>query len=358
MEIDFRTYVPVLKWRMGEYQALYRLSSKTKESITPLIIVPPIEFDFEKRQPKRTIDQHIPPFPKKFEEKWGEKKALIDLHESLQNQVLSNGTRILEHIFGELRQRGCLAIPVSGLSREKVYTDQVKRVTKENELGVCLRIGFNELVRPDLNTRLKGYIEQLEINPSKVDLVLDLGEPENFNPVDVLANLVLSKMGSIVDLESYRSLIVAGMSLKLSEVKKPGGEVPRLEWAMYKEMLSSIKDIRVPSYGDYTIETPKFFDTDMRLLNPAGKIVYTCDDTWLIPKGGSFREDSSQMKAHCEKILNSAHFSGEKFSFGDKRISNTAKGKDGFGNQTTWKQVAVNHHIEKVVDQLARYPFP
>lgn len=357
MKIDFKTYVPILKWRMGEYQALYRLSNEAKESITPLLLIPPIEYDFEEEKMKKTADEHILPFPKKFDEKWGKGKALIDIHESLELASVTGGKFALEHVFDELRERECAAIPVAGMSRVEAYTNQVQRIVNTDKRGVCLRASFTELMRHDFNTRLTEVCKKLGVGLSDIDIVLDLGEPENFEPLDVFAKLVLGKMRSINGLDDFRSLVVAGMSLKLSEVKKPGGEVPRLEWALYKEIITRLADTRIPSYGDYTVETPKFLEMDMRLINPAGKIVYTCDNTWLIPKGGSFRKDNSQMTGHCAEIMKSGHYSGSKFSFGDKRITDTGNGLESCGNQTTWKQVAVNHHIEKVVDQLANYSF-
>ncbi len=356
MKIDFKTYVPILKWRMGEYQALHRLSDRAKEAIIPLLLIPPIEYDFEEERMKRTVDEHILPFPKKYDDKWGKGKALIDIHESLDLASVEGGRFALEHVFDDLRMRECAAIPVARMSRTKAYTNQVQRIAEVDERGVCLRVGLTELMRPDFNSRLKDICMELGVELSEIDLVLDLGEPENFEPIDVFAKLILGRMRSINGLDDFRSLVVAGMSLKLSEVKKPGGEVPRLEWALYKAMLKVLGETRVPSYGDYTVETPKFSEMDMRLLNPAGKIVYTCDDTWLIPKGGSFRRDNSQMTGHCAEIIKSGHYLDISFSFGDKRINDTGNGTASCGNQTTWKQVAVNHHIEKVVDQLANYP--
>ena len=46
-------YVPVLKWRQGEYQTLHRLSDSIKDSITPLVNIPPIEWDFEEKRMKK-----------------------------------------------------------------------------------------------------------------------------------------------------------------------------------------------------------------------------------------------------------------------------------------------------------------
>lgn len=52
-------YVPALRWRMAEYQALMRLTAKAKERIAPHITIPEREFDFDSRQPKKTIHEHV-----------------------------------------------------------------------------------------------------------------------------------------------------------------------------------------------------------------------------------------------------------------------------------------------------------
>lgn len=81
----------------------------------------------------------------------------------------------------------------------------------------------------------------------------------------------------------------------------------------------------------------------MRLIKPAGKIVYATENSWLIPKGKSFRGNTSQMTDHCTTIINSGYYKESGYSHGDKQIQDTASGAVGTGNQTTWKQVGVNH---------------
>ena len=44
-------YVPVLKWKLGEYQALHRLASDIKDRMTPLIEIPDIGYDFDAHVP-------------------------------------------------------------------------------------------------------------------------------------------------------------------------------------------------------------------------------------------------------------------------------------------------------------------
>ena len=66
MNIAHDKYVPILKWRQGEYQALTRLDNQIKGQINPLIVVPPVEFDFEEWRAKKTVQEHIEPFAKRF----------------------------------------------------------------------------------------------------------------------------------------------------------------------------------------------------------------------------------------------------------------------------------------------------
>ena len=82
MKIGPATYVPSLRWRMGEYQALSRLSGEAKARVVPFVVVPEIEFDFEEWAPKKTVQEHVEPFPKRFQQKWGNRPAWIDVHQS------------------------------------------------------------------------------------------------------------------------------------------------------------------------------------------------------------------------------------------------------------------------------------
>ena len=62
MPLGSGAYVPSLRWRQAEYQALLRLDESIKDRIVPLITIPPIEFDFEAGIPKKTMHEHVHPF--------------------------------------------------------------------------------------------------------------------------------------------------------------------------------------------------------------------------------------------------------------------------------------------------------
>ena len=118
MKIEHNKYVPILKWRQGEYQALLRLANNIKDKIHPMIVIPPVEFDFEEWKAKKTVQEHIEKFGKRFCDKWG-RNALIDLHHSLETEVMDNGLSVISHIFSELSAYECTGIPVCGLKSSK-----------------------------------------------------------------------------------------------------------------------------------------------------------------------------------------------------------------------------------------------
>lgn len=349
------TYVPILKWRQGEYQALMRLKDEVKDLTLPLLVIPPVEYDFEEQRPKKTVQDHIEPFPKRFASKWGERKAMIDLHDSLENENMADGLPVISFIFNNLRVKNCNAIPVARLSHNKGFIDHLKAIVKTDKQGIAIRIKLPELMSPTVNSLLLQMMSDLQVTAEDTDLIIDLEVPQSFEPYTAFSKALAAAIRRITDLNVFRSFAVVSMSLKLSEVKRPGAEPTRHEWILYQHLATELESTRKPLYGDYTIETPDFISLDMRLLNPAGKIVYTTENTWLIPKGRSFRDNREQMIDHCSTIVNSTHYCGKDYSQGDKRIFETSHKIEGTGHLGTWKEVGVSHHITLAVNQLSSY---
>ncbi|CRL49842.1 beta family protein [Pseudomonas sp. URMO17WK12:I11] len=355
MKIDSRKYIPVLKWRQGEYQALFLLDNEVKNFVVPLIVIPPREYDFEEQKMKKTVHEHIETFPKRLKQKWSARLALIDFHESLENEKMDDGRSVVDFTLNESKSLGCLVTPVVSLTKSKSYLDNVKTFAAKDGCGVALRIKLTELSSPSASVEISKILHTLEISWENVDLVVDVGDPGNFQPYTVFAKVISGSLARIVGADLSRSKTLVGTSLKLSDVKKPGATQFRHEWSLYKELRTELeKTMSTPSFGDYAIEAPDFAEgVDMRMVKPGGKIVYTTADSWLIPKGGAFRNNTAQMIDHCKYIISSGHYMKRIFCKGDERIEDTANKVNNCGSLTTWKGVGVNHHITYVVRQLA-----
>jgi hypothetical protein len=313
-----------------------------------------VEYDFEEKRPKKTVQEHIETFPKRFLSKWGKRKALIDIHNSLEAATMVDGATVIDFIFAKIRESDCTAIPVIKFSRAEDFLKSVKQIVSEDENGVCVRITLPELMSIELNAKMQALVHYLGLSYSQVDLVIDLERPESFEPYPAFSKALVNAIKKISDLKQFRSLTLAATSLQLSAIKRPGGELTRHEWKLYQQLVTDLGDVRIPSFGDYTIETPDFSELDMRQIKPAGKIVYTGNNVWLVTKGTAFRGNEAQMAGQCKLVVASEHWCKSNYSDGDQIISDRSTGAKEKSSLSTWKQAGVSHHLVKVVEQLSK----
>ncbi len=358
MSFDHQHYVPCLRWKMGEYQAVLRLSESTMSAMTPLIEVPEIGFDFAKQQPSKSVDDHVAPFAKRVKEKWGMRPCFVDLRLLGSSARMIDGTHPNRFIFEELRTHGCIVTPVAGIDRDSQYLDEVKRAVSKDGRGLCMRIRLEEAGRTDLKSSVDGVLSRLGLEARDCDLVLDLEAPPNFEPVYGFAKLIETMTRRLPYLRRWRTFTVIGTSFPVSmgEIEKGATSIPRSEWLLYKTLIENLAKsrVRLPAFGDYVINHPDILPMDMRLLKPSATIRYAADDSWFVVKGTSVRNDGfEQYREHCQTVLASPHYSGPGFSWGDKYIENCASHGASTGNLTTWRGVGTNHHLEKVVRDIS-----
>jgi hypothetical protein len=199
----------------------------------------------------------------------------------------------------------------------------------------------------------------LKVSPPEVDFIVDLGTPA-YEPYAVFANALSLALSKIPNLDNFRSFVLVGTAFpdSMKEVAVPGGSIDRHDWKFYRAFLKHLPaKMRQPTFGDYTIVHPAFVvSMDMRMVKPAGKLIYTAKEQWLVRKGGAFRDNPKQMHKHCGDVVKSGQFRGAAFSYGDEYIQQCALKKDGPSTMTRWKTVGINHHIMHVLEDLATLP--
>lgn len=358
MIIKLNTYVPALKWRQSEYQALFRLSDAAKARICPFIMVPAIEFDFEDNEPKKTVQEHIAPFAKRFKDKWKGRPAWVEVDKSLRTQKMDSGVNVVGHVFTEVRKLKATAVPVAALDCEPDALTAVAAAVEIDGRGVAVRARLEDLMKPSFNKQLGDMLVQLGVSHPDVDLIVDLGAPA-YEPYNIFSKALAGTLAKVQSLEKFRSFVIMGTAFPESfqNVAVPGGVLPRHDWLFYKEFVATLpKTLRRPAYGDYSIVSPTFVaNFDMRLVKPAGKVVYTTPNEWVVRKGGAFRDNRTQMHGHCAHIVKLPSFCGAGYSSGDEYIARCAKKEKDAGPSTLgrWKEVGISHHIMHVLADLA-----
>ena len=350
-------YVPALRWRMAEYQALLRLTTKAKGRVTPYFTIPEREFDFDSWEPKKSIHEHVHPFVARYEKKWGNRPAWIGVHPSIADGVMDDGRDILTYVFDGLRKFGAKAIPSIALDAASNFQSSIAAIIKQDSQGVAVAVRLEDLMKKDAFARVVAMCDSLAVDESEVDLVVDLGEP-NFEPYEAFAIALISALRRLGDLNRFRNFVLLGTAIPetFKGVAKGQDELPRHDWLFFQTFLSKLPSgMRRPNYGDYTIVHPNFTPQDMRKIKSAGKIVYTTGKAWWVRKGGAFRGNEEQMHEHCAVLVGSGVFKGDDYSYGDDYIGKCAIMKAPPSNLTRWKDVAINHHVMQVLDDLATF---
>lgn len=355
MDGENRTYAPCLRWKQGEYQAVMRLTDGVKQQLLPLIEVPEMGWDFETSSLKNTVDDHLEPFADRVFKKWGKKRCFVDLGLLSPDDRMSGKVHPVSFVLDGLDALGCDAVPVVRLPPDRDFERSVSKVSSRR--GVCFRISIEEAATAATESEIARLLKSFGLRRKECDLVLDLGTP-NFVPIEGFAKAVVVVISGQKRVEDWRSftLLAGSFPASMAEIRTSPTLVPRGEWQLYKHLVAEFASsgLRQPIFGDYGVANPAVLQMDMRLVKPSASIRYTAEDCWYVLKGANVRDYRfGQYRKLCSQVVASPHFCGHSYSWGDEYISNCAQGSVSTGNLTTWRSVGTNHHISKVVHDLA-----
>lgn len=358
---DDRHYVPILKGKQAEYFSLRDLETQIKEKLTPVIEVPPIDWDFDEGRPKRTIDEQVSGVAGKLNDAWGSDRAMfVELGLVADAGLLANGSHPIDQVFEGLRAHGTPAIPVTGLDRPGSFQAGVERVVRADDRGVCLRLvdrDFEDVI--DLQTSLDTMMVQLGVDPAKCDVIIDLREI----PVGQANTMALAARGILYALPytaDWRTVTVAGTAFpeNLTGFQSASASATeRTEWLLWKALVSHGTLNRTPTFGDYAIAHPDIPQIDPRFMRMSAQLRYTVENDWLIFKERNVRDHGfDQFNDICRDLVARPEYSGRDYSWGDTYADDCARNRDGPGNATTWRRVATTHHLTYVVNQITSLP--
>jgi hypothetical protein len=349
-------YVPVLKWRQGEYQALLRLDEARSDRVVPLIEVTPPEFDFEEGKEKKTLEKQLEPFAKRLKAKWGSRPAFLETSLLKPTARMPGGVHPLTYLLEQAREHGGWLTPVTSLERDLAHYNAVAAAVKVDGRGIAIRCSLEEIADPDFPKNLDKLAVDLAGELSEVDLIIDLAA-KNFDPLEDLADLIAGILQADPIYDNVRNLVLIGTSFpaSMADIKGPSQTIPRSEWLLYKKVVAKLPaGFEPPIFGDYAISSADMPKGDMRLLKPSASVRYAIDDGWLITKGSNVRDNGfEQFRARCGDVVTSGLAYPAGYSAGSDYVRGCHAKTEKTGNLTTWRWVGTNHHITKVVDDLA-----
>jgi hypothetical protein len=360
---DSKHYIPILKWKRAEQSALTLLDLKQKEHMTPLV-----QFVMPKLTPKeafgKSTDQQFEAVISKFQNKskeaaeeileaWGKSPIFIDIS-LLYTTVLKVET--FNIILSAGKEKKMFLIPVLHLSDGKEVVNSIKK----SEHGVCLRLVCNDL--DDfalLENKIKDFLTSVDLIEKNVDLLVDIKEisqdagkfSKYFNLSKKIPNLLKWRTFTFASGAFHEDL----SKCKIDEVNL----IPRFDWKNWVAKCEDKDLVRIPSFGDYTIQYPVYKEST-QFFAPTTSIKYALEDDWFILKGE--KQKFELYLVNAKLLVEDERFYDEAFSAGDKFIVEKANHFDaymknpeikGTGGTENWLSAGINHHLALVAHQVS-----
>lgn len=359
---DHYHYIPILKWKRGERIALKNLSQEQMESITPLFEIQPIPYDHKLKTFKKTIDKHLENTGDNLSDIWlSNRPVFVDGHTLFDDQridtdiTLNNGQTPLEFFIDDIEAKGIPAVPVTSILRYESYHEAVQSCIDKYTRGVCLRLersDFHDIKK--LKLSIDQFLENTGVSVEEVDIIIDFKQINPDEKDSVMDELILI-IAKFPYLNQWRTFSFASTSMTSSLSHIPTNtthEIERIEWDIYSELLNQgIK--RLPTFSDYNVSHPDWFDFDPTKYDRGANIKYTVNDKYIIFRGRGVRKHGlGQMQQLCHNAVNHDEFCSKTFSFGDDYIYNCALGQASTGTSETWVRVNANHHLAFVINCL------
>ncbi len=348
---EHKNYVPVLKGKRAEFPALAAVHDKT--DITPLFEAVPTSPPQE--VPRRMSGPGV----------WsGDAKYYIDLlflDDPDDETSPAPHDHPLIQCFAEVAAKGQHAVPVAAFARSLTYLDATKQVVEQQEKGVALRLSPDDFEDDsELVDALNAWRDFIELDAGQIDIIIDAGSVAGSSTATVAQNH-RSWIEMLPDLDDWRTLtaVSGAFPLGLADLDRDDWNVEsRHDWRGWRQLVTGTRPPeRLPAFGDYTIAHPNLPPTGRATI--LAQLRYTALNNWIIWKGGNVHKHPDgfgQFLSICADVINRPEFRGASFSWGDREIYSKATAGGSCGNPEKWRQIATNHHIETVLEQIANLP--
>ena len=349
-------YVPVVLTKQGERTALSNLPGHVTARLTPLFVVPPIEWDYENEAPKKTQAEHLTQLPQQLAQCWGTAPAFIDLT-FLDDEVVGGGVHPLEWVTNQTRAMGLTLTPVVSFDRTDAYLDAAAAVIQRDHAGVCLRLPIDEWPTAKGVSLLDGFLSQLGVSAAEAHLVLDLAEDVG----TAARTAVTAELRGLPYRDDWRSVTVTGTAMPSSMPAGPGlHTITRQEWAIYEHLANLSTPLeRMPGFGDYGVGgVSPSADVDPKFMNISATLRYTVHDRWLIAKGGLWKGNGGKgigaaaVPPAARLLQDHTEYLGADHCQFEVWMQPVAAGTGG-GSAVVWRRYGTQHHFTVVTDQLA-----
>lgn len=364
-------YVPILKSKEGEREALWYLTAPAVEVRPVLELTPPNGDEDDDRDNGDKGKRKLSPAQKL-------NKQLENVANLVRDRLPAGVVAAVDTVYVDglpyaddpwkvlvawltERLEPSPVRPVFRLNDPASKLARVAEVITEFGQGGCLRLEVSDADR-DLRAvaaKVPGVLKAVGQDPAGIDLIIDLGavgsDPDVSRALQA-ARIALEWAGD----RPWRSLTVASGAFPKSLQGLPTDGVaalPRRDARLWCQLRDE-RPARSPDFGDYGIAHPALGGAKWP---STPNLRYTAAGDWQV-----YRQRTPLDLGHerfcriCQQVIESDHFplAGEAFSWGDKQIGIRARDCTNPGNPSKWRGFGTSHHMAVVIDRLARLDEP
>lgn len=357
------SYIPILKTKRAEFSALTQLAPNVKEKISPLLEIEPVPIDPDTEVPDKSYNEMLDGFGQKVAGACSAMSSIFLDGILIEEQFISaQDTYPMVNALNQVRAMGVRVIPVTSPTRTQNYRNAIDTLLQGE---VCLRLTTVDLVNPQM---ISTYIQHLDLPPQQIDVVIDLRdmlteESVNAGTIRIMA---LGLINNLQHVSGFRTVALASGSfpIDLSSIAVGIYSQQRLEWTLWQDLHTNGQLVRQMIYSDYGVQHPEYTRLATRFPSATASVRYTGDnDFWVFRGRVATRYGYEQYGAHSQTIIAHPEYPGASFCTGDQDIENYAQvyaayqlnplPSHKFGSPEVWRRIGQNHHITKVVHQLA-----
>ena len=339
-------YIPFLRAKSGEIEALAWLSPRTKTRVRPLIDIPK-----QPEKDKRSFAKYLCDKTAALKSAWGTEHPLyLDMSRYSPDMLVDGSEQPIKRIFDIARQSRLLAIPVTGtlISRgpEPVYLDAVGAIARRDQRGVAFRFSHAEFVDASrLIMTVEATRQLVGVNASVCDIILDLEAidrlPSDAATFDRLFSVCRAAIVALED-RPYRSVTLSGSSIPEIVGKKYNEKpcrVDRIEFKVWKALNSEKWRPRIV-FGDYGI-VYAFQSDGGAPVQPPSRIRLSTETEHVL-----FRSNPNTYRQLRSRVAHNIATTTQSECWGKRAIIGEGHGFTDVGNATKWVAWDTNAHIE------------
>ena len=352
MESTGAIYMPILKTKKGEWEALKHLDDPDRDLIFPLIECTTLVLT--QQQPAADhLKQHVERLAA-FLDAAGAKHRTFGIDSSLLLPTLSNQAKLLASVCRRFTQKGLKISPC-------VLPETIAKPSGElAELGQYEDVIVRIALRGCLPTQVAQFIKDawigLQNKHVRLHVLLDMHDLAGGDAAAIANSrkaYVLAAAGS----SHAHTVTVAGGSFPYFLTGIPQGQtkIGRVEWLVWQDLTQDPALTRV-RFGDYTVTNPRPLEgIDPTKVNASAAIRYAREDHWVLLKAGVAKKYGyNQYNTLSKLLVTDSCYCGETFSYGDGRYHYHAQPGATSGNLWTWRRDATSHHLVLTAREIAK----